>query len=320
MELRHLKYFLAVAETQNIRLAAQKVHVTQPAISRKIKELETELGVQLFERLPKGLRLNRAGKAYQKELGAILRQISDANERVRQFSHSDYGSLTIGVPDFVLWEGEVNQAINQFRNDNQGVELELYSDMPAVLLKRLELEQIDGTFLYRFSELPSEYSMQPIAQDRLVLAYPNNWADKVSPSMSIDELNQLPFIRLPRVVDPEYYDWQESMLNDIGWIPKVTQWAHGESTMLGLVAAGSGVAIVNERHFSRHSDKFCSTPLDILPHTFTLGFVYKNKSDNPALIEFLHLLSGTGNPGEAAIDIQEPREVMQNEEAVYLSL
>lgn len=320
MELRHLKYFLAVAETQNIRLAAQKVHVTQPAISRKIKELETELGVQLFERLPKGLRLNRAGKAYQKELGAILRQISDANERVRQFSHSDYGSLTIGVPDFVLWEGEVNQAINQFRNDNQGVELELYSDMPAVLLKRLELEQIDGTFLYRFSELPSEYSMQPIAQDRLVLAYPNNWADKVSPSMSIDELNQLPFIRLPRVVDPEYYDWQESMLNDIGWIPKVTQWAHGESTMLGLVAAGSGVAIVNERHFSRHSDKFCSTPLDILPHTFTLGFVYKNKSDNPALIEFLHLLSGIGNPGEAAIDIQEPREVMQNEEAVYFSL
>lgn len=322
MELRHLKYFLAVAETQNIRLAAQKVHVTQPAISRKIKELETELGVQLFDRLPKGLRLNRAGKVYQNELGAILRQISDANERVRQFSYSDYGSLTIGSPDFLLWEGEINQAINQFRKANQGVELELYSDMPAILLKRLELGQIDGTFLYHFSDLPSEYSVQPIAQDKLVLAYPSDWKDKVCRSMTIEELNQLPFIRLPRVVDPDYYDWQESTLNAIGWMPKVTQWAHGESTMLGLVAAGSGVAIVNERHFSRHSSKFCATPLDLLPHTFNLGFVYKNKPNNPALIEFLHLLSESKIEGAPSLEHQthSGEEIKHDEETLYLSL
>ncbi|MEI8634855.1 LysR family transcriptional regulator [Vibrio sp. PP-XX7] len=158
MELRHLKYFLAVAETQNIRLAAQKVHVTQPAISRKIKELETELEVQLFERLPKGLRLNRAGQIYQKQIGAIIRQIDDANEKVRQFSHTEYGSLAFGAPDFILWEGEITQYIKQFRNANLAVELEVYSDTPMVLLKRLELDQIDGAFLYYFSELSSEYA------------------------------------------------------------------------------------------------------------------------------------------------------------------
>ena len=68
MELRHLRYFLAVAETQNIRAASNIVHVTQPAISRQIQELEQELGVELFERLPRGLRLNSAGQQYQKHV------------------------------------------------------------------------------------------------------------------------------------------------------------------------------------------------------------------------------------------------------------
>ena len=291
MELRHLKYFLAVAETQNIRLAAQRVHVTQPAISRKIKELETELGVQLFDRLPKGLRLNRAGKIYQKQLGAVIRQIDDANEHVRQFTHTEYGSLALGAHDFVLWEGQINQCINQFRHDNHHVELEVYSDTPMVLLKRLELDQIDGAFLYHFSDLPSDYSVHPIAQDKLVLAYPSNWGKTFSPKTSIEELNLLPSVRLPRSVDPYYYDWLEVLFQEIGWTPEVTQWAHGESTMLGLVAAGNGVAIVNERHFTRPSNMLCSTPLDVLPHTSPLSFVYKNTSDNPALMEFLQLLS-----------------------------
>ncbi|PNH99029.1 LysR family transcriptional regulator [Vibrio diazotrophicus] len=291
MELRHLKYFLAVAETQNIRLAAQRVHVTQPAISRKIKELETELGVQLFDRLPKGLRLNRAGKIYQKQLGAVIRQIDDANEHVRQFTHTEHGSLALGAHDFVLWEGQINQCINQFRHDNHHVELEVYSDTPMVLLKRLELDQIDGAFLYHFSELPSEYSVHPIAQDKLVLAYPSNWGKTFSPKTSIEELNLLPSVRLPRSVDPYYYDWLEVLFQEIGWTPEVTQWAHGESTMLGLVAAGNGVAIVNERHFTRPSNMLCYTPLDVLPHTSPLSFVYKNTSDNPALMEFLQLLS-----------------------------
>lgn len=291
MELRHLKYFLAVAETQNIRLAAQRVHVTQPAISRKIKELETELGVQLFDRLPKGLRLNRAGKIYQKQLGAVIRQIDDANEHVRQFTHTEYGSLALGAHDFVLWEGQINQCINQFRHDNHHVELEVYSDTPMVLLKRLELDQIDGAFLYHFSDLPSDYSVHPIAQDKLVLAYPSKWGKTFSPKTNIEELNLLPSVRLPRSVDPYYYDWQEILFNEIGWSPEVTQWAHGESTMLGLVAAGNGVAIVNERHFTRASNMLCYTPLDVLPHTSPLSFVYKNTSDNPALMEFLQLLS-----------------------------
>lgn len=291
MELRHLKYFLAVAETQNIRSAAQKIHVTQPAISRKIKELETELGVQLFDRLPKGLKLNRAGKVYQKELGAIIRQIEDANERVRQFAHTEYGSLALGAPDFVLWDGEINHNISQFRVTNKKVELEIYSDTPMVLLKRLELDQIDGAFLYHFSELSADYCAYPISNDRLVLAYPTCWNKNISSSVTIEELNQLPAIRLPRSADPYYHDWQTALFQQIGWTPEVTQWAHGESTMLGLVASGNGVAIVNERHFTRSSAMIRYTSLDILTQTTPLSFIHKRTSDNPTLSAFLNLLA-----------------------------
>lgn len=290
MELRQLKYFLAVAETQNIRSAAQRVHVTQPAISRKIKELESELGVELFDRLPRGLRLNRAGKVYQKELGAILRQIDDANERIRQLMHTEYGSLALGAPDFVLWEGEITQCVNQFNQTNLEVDLEVYSDTPMVLLKRLELDQIDGTFLYHFPVLPSEYIVQPVTDDKLVLAYPASWDIQIPCSITVEELNQFSAIRLPRSTDPSYYDWQEALFQEMQWKPAITQWAHGESTMLGLVASGNGVAIVNERHFSRQSKMIRYTALDILPQTTTLHFIYKRSYDNPALSEFIKLL------------------------------
>ncbi|GKX59071.1 LysR family transcriptional regulator [Leminorella grimontii] len=292
MDLRHLKYFLAVAETQNIRLAAQKVHVTQPAISRKIKELESELGVQLFDRLPKGLCLNRAGKVYQKRLGTIMKQIEDANAKVRQLSNTEYGSLSLGAPDFVLWEGEVTQCISQFCRANLLIELEAYSDTPTVLLKRLELEQIDGAFLYYFSPLSAEYSIQHVAEDKLVLAYPTGWEGKISSSTTIEELNAFPSIRLPRSADPHYYDWQETLFQNMGWKPEMTQWAHSESTILGLVAAGNGVAIVNERHFVRSSNMVSYTTLDILLNTIPLSFIYKNTSNNPALKAFLNLISG----------------------------
>ncbi len=291
MELRHLKYFLAVAETQNIRSAAQKVHVTQPAISRKIKELESELGVQLFDRLPKGLSLNRAGKVYQKQLGAIIRQIEDANAKVRQFAQTEYGTLALGSPDFVLLEGPAAHALQQFRRDNSDIDLEVFSDTPMVLLKRLELEQVDGVFGYFMPPLEDEYAVEPVTHDKLVVAFPKRWRDKLSKTMTIDQLNQLPAVRLTKSADPHYFEWQETLFHDLGWAPKRTQWAHGESTVLGLVAAESGIAIVNERHFLRQSDSIDYMPLDILPNDITLNFIYKQHSDNPALNLFLQCLS-----------------------------
>lgn len=290
MELRHIKYFLAVAETQNIRLAAEKVHVTQPAISRKIKELESELGVELFDRISKGIKLNRVGKMYQKEVAGLLRQLDDANDKVKQYANIEHGSFALGVPDFILLASDVNQCVNQFRQENHRVSLEVFSDMPLILLKRLELDQIDGAFFYHLPHLSDEYISKDVSRDRLVLAYPNCWNREIHSSLSIQELNDLPMIRLPRSFDKLFYDWQSMLFSKIGWAPNSTQWAHGESTMLGLVAAGNGVAMVNERHFTRHSDMICSTPLDILPQTMTLKFVYKKESTNPILKAFLHQL------------------------------
>ena len=291
MELRHLKYFLAVAETQNIRLAAQKVHVTQPAISRKIKELESELGVQLFDRLPKGLSLNRAGKVYQKQLGAIIHQIEDANAKVRQFAQTEYGTLALGSPDFVLLEGPAAQALQQFRRANNNIDLEVFSDTPMVLLKRLELEQVDGVFGYFMPPLDDEYAVEVVAQDKLVLAFPASWRDRLSKTMTIEALNQFPAVRLTKSADPHYFEWQDALFHDLGWTPKSTQWAHGESTVLGLVAAESGVAIVNERHLLRHTNSIDCIALDLLPNDVTLNFIYKQHSDNPALNLFLKCLS-----------------------------
>lgn len=292
MELRHLKYFLAVAETENIRAASNIVHVTQPAISRQIQELEQELGVELFERLPRGLKLNRAGQLYQKHVQEVLRKLDEANRQLQQFMTAAEGYLSLGAVDVVLWEGKVPGSVRQFRQDHANVTLEIRTDNSPQLLELLSNDMIDGAFVYLFSDLPTDIDIFPIGTDQLRLAYPAEWqADR--DELSLSSLHAHPMIRFPRGTYPAYYDWQQTLFTHLDLRSAVTQWAHNESAILGLVATGIGFAVVNERQTSRHS-KFIHF-IDIPENNarLPLVFIYKKTNDNPALCAFIELLKNS---------------------------
>lgn len=289
MKFHHLKYFLAVAETQNIRAASNLVHVTQPAISRQIQELEEELGVELFERLPRGLRLNRAGKFYQKQIQEVFKKLDDANMQLQQFIVAAEGYLSLGAVDVVLWEGRVPAAVRTFRQHHAHVTLDIRTDNTPRLLELLESEIIDGAFVYLFNELPENTDLYAISKDKLTLAYPAEWQcdDQM---LSLKSIQAHPVIRFPRNAFPSYYDWQQALFSRLDLNPVTTQWAHNESAMLGLVATGNGFAIVNERQTSRVSGLIKFIDIPEKNADLPLTFICQKKNDNPALSAFINVL------------------------------
>src|SRR5579864_3631522 len=107
MELRHLRYFVAVGEEQHYGRAASRLRVAQPALSRQIQDLEEELGFKLFERLPRGVRLNAAGKLFLEDARRVLQDIENAKRRAERIAHGKIGTLRIGIATAVSWHGMV---------------------------------------------------------------------------------------------------------------------------------------------------------------------------------------------------------------------
>src|SRR6201998_724701 len=115
MELRHLRYFVAIGEEQHYGRASRRLRVAQPALSRQIQDLEKELGFPLFERLPRGVKLNAAGKVFLEDSPRILREVESAKLRAEQVAKGKAGTLRIGIATAVSWHGLVADSFRSFR-------------------------------------------------------------------------------------------------------------------------------------------------------------------------------------------------------------
>src|SRR5437868_4137039 len=125
MELRHIRYFVAAAEEENFHRAAERLSVVPPALSRRIHDLETELGAQLFERQQKRVRLSPLGRAFLEDARRILEEVARAKERVRRMARGEVGTLSVGLNETVVRHGIVSRAFRDFRTACADVELRL---------------------------------------------------------------------------------------------------------------------------------------------------------------------------------------------------
>src|ERR1700726_546794 len=125
MELRHLRYFAAVGEEQHFGRAAERLHIAQPALSRQIQDLENEMGFALFDRLPRGVRLNAAVKLFLADARRILQDVDEARRRAERIAHGKAGTLRIGIATAVSWHGLVVDSFRELRRWQPAVELEL---------------------------------------------------------------------------------------------------------------------------------------------------------------------------------------------------
>lgn len=247
MELRHLRYFIAVAEELHFRRAAERLNISQPPLSQQIKLLELELGAALFERTNKKVELTQAGRLFLPEARATIERAGRAADVVRKSLHGELGELRIGLFPSAPLVPEISKAIRVYREQYKGVSLvlnELESQQQTLVLVN-EGEDIAIVRSVAAPVLPRTILSRRVVEEPLVVVmrsdHPlNRRSDPVSMSDLVDE----PFVFygekmgtvLPRIV----YD----LCHDAGFEPRIGQLANANTTMIGLVAAGLGIAVV----------------------------------------------------------------------------
>jgi DNA-binding transcriptional LysR family regulator len=286
MELRHLRYFVAVAESRSFRLAAERILITQPAITRQIHDLEAELGVELFVRTAWGVTLTPAGELFLRETRTALGVLNSAMRSARQVASGKQGRLRIGFVEHAGWTSLVPEVFNRFRQAAPDVGLELLPLDTPEQLAALMADRLDGGFVYIFDTLPDGFAAIPIQDGGVVVAVPEQWALATTQSVSARELNGKPIIGFPRPIDPAYYDLLIGKCREAGLTLDVVQEVATESASLSLVSLGVGAAIVNAGNRARPPARARFIDFLDLNIPMQLAFACKAANSNAALLRF----------------------------------
>ena len=253
MELRHLRYFVLVAEELHFGRAAARAGIAQPPLSQQIRSLEAELGVTLFYRTRRSVRLSEAGSALLPEAKRLLSDAERAREIARAAEAGRLGTLRLGFVGSLAfgWLPQFTRAMH-VANPSVHLELcELTSEQQRIALRddRIDL----GVSRYPLAE-PGVTS-ELIAGERLILAVPDDhrFAGDESPVQTRD-LDGEDIIIFPREQGPPFFDQIMGLLRNSSAEPVIAQEAIQMSTILGLVSAGAGVAIVPESMSRLHLD------------------------------------------------------------------
>lgn len=244
MELRHLRYFLAVAETLHFGRAALQLQMAQPPLSQQIKQLETELGVQLFSRTRRKVSLTAAGVVLQQEAQQIFQQLEQAISRTQQADRGEVGRLEIAFVSSAMYS-LLPDYLKQFREQYPHVEIVLHELSTQEQIQGLLANRLDIGFM-RPPVAQKTLQAMPVLQEPLVAALPMRHRLASQSSLSIREFQGEAFVLFPRAMATRLYDQIISLCHQGDFSPTVIQQAAQMQTILSLVAAEIGVAIVPE--------------------------------------------------------------------------
>ncbi|OKH35738.1 LysR family transcriptional regulator [[Phormidium ambiguum] IAM M-71] len=243
MELRHLHYFVTVAAELNFSRAAQRLHIAQPPLSQQIRQLETELGFELFHRTKRSVQLTQAGRVFLVQAEKILQQVEQAVEMGRLASRGEVGQLVVGFVSSAAYS-VLPPILQAFRQAVPNVSLELRELTTNQQLQLLVSGQIDIGLVRPPVEQPEIHS-EVIFQEPLMLAMPVSHRLAKRTKVSIKSLVNEPFILFRRSLAPGLYDPIISLCQQAGFSPNVVQEAIQMQTIVSLVAAQMGIAVVS---------------------------------------------------------------------------
>ncbi|MBW4479164.1 MAG: LysR family transcriptional regulator [Tolypothrix brevis GSE-NOS-MK-07-07A] len=244
MELRHLRYFVTLAEELHFGRAAERLHIAQPPLSQQIRQLETELGFELFHRTKRKVELSEAGQVFLDEVQQIFKQLEQAIQVGRQTSRGEMGQLVIGFVSSAPYN-ILPKILRAFRGSVPGVRLELHELTTNEQLRWLRESRIDVGFVRPPIE-DDILNFETIFQESLIIALPDTHLLANQCNVCLRSLKNEPFILFPRLLAPGLYDLIISLCLQAGFSPNVTQEAIQMQTIVSLVAGGLGIAIVPE--------------------------------------------------------------------------
>jgi DNA-binding transcriptional LysR family regulator len=248
MELRHLRYFIAVAEEKHVTRAAERLGIQQPPLSQQIRALERELDVQLFRRKPRGVELTDAGHALLADARAILSHIDHAFATTKRTARGEQGRIAVGFTSSAPFHPFVPRIIRAYREAFPLVSLSLEEGGTMELIDDLRSERIDAAFIRTAIADQEGLAVDPLLQEAMVLALPraHMLARRTNKGVPLKALADETFIVYRRHSGPGLYDAILSACNAAGFSPHVGQEAPRIVSTLNLVAAGLGISLVPE--------------------------------------------------------------------------
>jgi DNA-binding transcriptional LysR family regulator len=244
MELRHLRYFLAVAEELNFTRAAERLNISQPPLTQQIKALEAELGLALFDRSAYRIELTDAGRVFAAEAGRILGELRNAVHLAQRAAAGAVGRVRVGFTESASFNPLVTGALRRFRAASPDVEISLAEHPSTALAAALRAGDIDVAFVRPPLSTEEGIAFELLEKEELVAALPSGHAFADRGDLELAELANETFILYPRSVRPGLADSIVAACEVAGFTPKLAQYAPQLSSTINLVAASLGVSIV----------------------------------------------------------------------------
>ena len=298
MELRHLRYFVAVAEAENVSRAALKLHVSQPALSRQIRDLEEELGFALLTRDAKSVRLTEAGRTFQGEARAVLARVEVALKTALPWPRARAASCTSAM----RLPSRCGSCRPRCAPSRPG------RPMPALLLHDLSTEEMlaglrDGALQIAFLARPPRAALrglrfEELLRDSLCLAVAPNHPLARRRIVSLADLAQEPLIAYSRKEYPEYHDSLAALFATIKGKPQIAEEHDGITSLIAAVEAGGGVALVTESVVCLTGPRLKLIPLSPAPEPIVIGAAWPAGGPAPAAKRFLDLVVGGINASD----------------------
>ncbi len=298
MELRNLASFVAVAEQLSFVRAAERLHLSQPALSAQIQKLEEEIGVQLLFRNKRTVKLTDAGRVFLLEARATLARAQQAVERVQKADRGEIGRLRIGFVSSAALAIVPAIAV-AFRRQFPEVTLDLMNLRTSSQLKSLVNKHIDVGFL-RLPVAHDELDITVIHREPFVVVLPSEHALAKKKQIRLADLRSERFVAYGRRWAPGFYDAVVQMCTGQGFSPNITQETGEMYTAIALVAAGAGVAILPKTVVLAQSQGVVMKPLPLSAGVSEIAIAVRKKDRSPLVQSFVQLASTLGRSGSSS--------------------
>ncbi len=286
IELRHLKYYVAVVEQRSFRAAALSLHVSQPPLTRQIQQLEETLGVQLLTRRARGVEPTAAGRLYFDEARNLLMLADQATDRVRLAGAGQLGKLDVGVFGSAVL-GAIPQIIHRFREVHPKVDVVLHSLDRAAQIKALRERRIAVGFNRFFVDEPG-LEWEVVQTERMWVMLPDTHVLSNRAELSLVEIGRERLILYPRSPRPGFIDLMMRLFHARGITPHVVQEVDDILTAVALVASGFGLSLVTDSGRSLRVPGTCTIPLQRADEaTVDLCMIHRRRDPSPTLDAFL---------------------------------
>jgi DNA-binding transcriptional LysR family regulator len=288
MELRHLRYFVTLAEERNFNRAAARLHISQPPLTRQIQQLEEELGSRLFVRTTRGVELTEAGQSMFDDAQRILGLVSTAAERTRRIGRGQVGRLDVGIFGSAILN-HIPRVLREFRDNFPDVEIALHQQTKSEQIKALRERRLTIGF-NRHVPVEPDIIVETVFDEPLVIALNTKHPLARHKSISIQEIIDEPLILYPSNTRPGFADDVMALFREFDSIPRVVQEVTDVVTSLALVSSGFGLCVTPQAASSLMLPGVVYRPIkgDPAP-SIEFACLYRRDDESPILAAFLEI-------------------------------